>query len=76
MNGAYFTVCGDEMVECECNKTTVGVSFYGPHKFRIGGFLKKGVNEICLRVTGNMVNIYGNEKVPFGLFQGRKKDCV
>ena len=70
---AYFTVCGDEMVECECNKTAVGVSFYGPHKFRIGRFLKKGVNEIRLRVTGNAANIYGNEKVPFGLFQERKK---
>ncbi len=63
----YFTVCGEEMAECVCNGTFVGVSFYTPHTFRIGHLLKQGKNEICLRFTGNAVNLYGTVKVPFGL---------
>lgn len=63
----YFTVRGEEMAECVCNDTFAGVSFYGPHNFKIGHLMKEGENEICLRFTGNAVNLYGNVKVPFGL---------
>lgn len=62
----YFTVRGEEMAECVCNGTFAGVSFYGPHNFKIGHLLKEGENEICLRFTGNAVNLYGDVKVPFG----------
>ena len=63
----YFTVRGEEMAECVCNGTFAGVSFYGPHNFKIGHLLQKGENEIRLRFTGNAVNLYGDVKVPFGL---------
>ncbi len=63
----YFTVRGEEMAECVCNGTFAGVSFYGPHTFRIGHLLKEGENEISLRFTGNAVNLYGDVKVPYGL---------
>lgn len=62
-----FMVRGEEMVECVCNGIFAGVSFYEPHIFRIGHLLKEGDNEICLRFTGNAVNLYGDVKVPFGL---------
>lgn len=62
-----FTVRGEEMAECMCNGTFAGVSFYGPHTFRIGHLLKEGENEILLRFTGNAVNLYGDVKVSFGL---------
>ncbi|MCM1058407.1 MAG: hypothetical protein NC517_12485 [Firmicutes bacterium] len=62
----YFTVRGEEMAECVCNGTFAGVSFYGPHRFRIGQLLQKGENEIRLMFTGNAVNLYGNVKAPFG----------
>lgn len=62
----YFTVRGEEMAECICNGTFAGVSFYGPHKFRIGHLLQRGENEIRLRFTGNAANLYGAAKVPFG----------
>ncbi len=65
----YFKVRGEEMVECICNDNFVDVSFYGPHTFRIGKFLKEGENEICLRITGNAANLYSTEKVSFGLEQ-------
>jgi len=63
----YFRVRGEEMAECLCNGTAAGVSFYGPHSFRIGPLLKVGENEIRVRFTGNAVNLYGTERVPFGL---------
>ena len=63
----YFMVHGEEMVECMCNGTFAGVGFYGPHTFRIGYLLTEGENEICLRFTGNAVNLYGDVKVPYGL---------
>ena len=63
----YFMVRGEEMAECVCNGTFAGVSFYGPHTFRIGHLLKELENEICLRFTGNAVNLYGDVKVPYGL---------
>lgn len=63
----YFKVRGEEMAECICNDKFAGVSFYGPHTFQIGRFLKEGRNEICLRFTENAANLYGTEKVPFGL---------
>ena len=55
------------MAECVCNGTAAGVSFYDPHTFRIGDFLKEGENEIIVRFTGNAVNLYGTVNVPFGL---------
>ncbi|MCM1251544.1 MAG: hypothetical protein NC321_01885 [Clostridium sp.] len=63
----YFVVRGEEMAECICNGILAGVSFYTPHKFRIGHLLKGGKNEIYLRFTGNAANLYGTEKVAFGL---------
>ena len=63
----YFTVRGEEMAECVCNGIPAGVSFYGPHIFRIGHLLKAGKNEVCLRFTGNAANLYGDVKIPFGL---------
>lgn len=63
----HFTVCGEEMAECMCNGAFAGVSFYSPHTFQIGHLLREGKNEVCLRFTGNAVNLYGGMKVPFGL---------
>ena len=71
-----FSVSGEEMVECYCNGTFVDVSFWNPHKFQIGPFLKEGSNQITLVVTGNAANIYSTtnlankdtgEMVPYGL---------
>ena len=71
-----FSVSGEEMVECYCNGTFVDVSFWNPHKFKIGSFLKNGINQIMLVTTGNAANIYSREKlansdtdevVPYGL---------
>lgn len=70
-----FSVSGEEMVECYCNGTFVDVSFWNPHKFQIGSFLKDGINEITLVVTGNAANMYSaanvnkdtDEVVPYGL---------
>ena len=71
-----FSVSGEEMVECYCNRTFVDVSFWNPHKFKIGSFLKNGINQIMLVTTGNAANIYSREKlansdtdevVPYGL---------
>ena len=53
--------------ECVCNGMFAGVSFYAPHTFQIGHLLKERENEVCLRFTGNTVNLYGDVKVPFGL---------
>lgn len=71
-----FSVSGEEMVECYCNGTFVDVSFWNPHKFQIGSFLKNGINQIMLVTTGNAANIYSMEKlanrntdevIPYGL---------
>ena len=55
------------MVECWCNDEFAGVSFWNLHQFQVGSFLKKGVNKICLRVTGSAANLYENANIEFGL---------
>lgn len=65
--GAYFTVTGEEMVECYCNNTFVGVSFWNKHRFTIGSVLREGVNRIRLVTTGNAANIYVNANISFGI---------
>ena len=62
-----FEVSGTEMVECYCNGTFAGVSFWGKHLFEIEQFLTEGENEIRLVVTGNAANIYGGSRIAFGL---------
>ena len=62
-----FLVRGEEMAECYCNGMFVDVSFWGPHKFEIGRFLKEGTNEIQVILTGNAANIYCDAEIPFGL---------
>jgi len=62
-----FCVTGDEMVECFCNDVFVDVSFWGEHRFDVGGFLRQGENEIRLVVTGNAANLYENAGIAFGL---------
>ncbi len=63
----YFKVRGEEMAECWCNGEFVGVSFWNDHCFDIGGKLRSGDNEICLRFTGNMANVYAGADIYFGL---------
>ena len=58
-----FSVSGEEMVECYCNGTFVDVSFWNPHKFQIGSFLKNGINQIMLVTTGNAANVYSMENL-------------
>lgn len=65
--GEFFTVIGEEMVECYCNGIFVDVSFWGTHRFDIGEYLQKGQNEIKLIFTGNAANIYCGAKIPFGV---------
>ncbi|MBQ6787115.1 MAG: hypothetical protein IJO85_05275 [Lachnospiraceae bacterium] len=65
--GEYFTVKGEEMVECYCNGEFVDVSFWGIHSFDIGSYLHEGENEIKLVFTGNAANIYCDAKIPFGI---------
>lgn len=65
--GEYFTVKGEEMVECYCNGKFVDVSFWGTHSFVIGSYLQEGENEIKLVFTGNAANIYCYTKIPFGI---------
>lgn len=65
--GEAFLARGEEMAECFCNGRFVDASFWGPHRFRIGPFLKEGDNEIKLVMTGNAANIYENAQIPFGL---------
>lgn len=60
-------VIGEEMVECYCNKEFAGVSFWNPHRFDIGGFIKEGENELELVVTGNIANKYSGKAVDYGL---------
>ncbi len=62
-----FLVRGEEMIECYCNGSFVDVSFWGVHRFEIGGFLKEGDNEIRLVATGNAANIYEKAGISFGL---------
>ncbi len=65
--GEYFTVEGEEMVECYCNGEFVDVSFWGVHSFDIGSYLHEGKNEIKLVFTGNAANIYYDTEIPFGI---------
>ena len=65
--GEYFTVKGEEMVECYCNGGFVDVSFWGVHNFDIGSYLHEGKNEIELVFTGNASNIYCDTEIPFGI---------
>ena len=65
--GEYFTVKGEEMVECYCNGEFVDVSFWGVHSFDIGSYLHEGKNEIELVFTGNASNIYCDTEIPFGI---------
>lgn len=62
-----FEVTGEEMAECWCNGHFLGVSFYAPHRFEAGAFLKKGENEIRLVFTGNAANQYDHAGLAFGL---------
>ncbi len=62
-----FVVQGEEMAECYCNGNFADVSFWSPHKFEIGRYLKAGGNEIKLVLTGNAANLYCNAEIPFGL---------
>ncbi len=65
-----FEVDGEEMAECYCNESFAGVSFFAPHRFEIGSFLKEGENEIKLVFTGNAANKYDNA----GLFYGLRRE--
>ena len=65
--GEYFTVKGEEMVECYCNGEFVDVSFWRVHSFDIGSYLHEGKNEIELVFTGNAANIYCDTEIPFGI---------
>lgn len=67
--GEYFTVKGEEMVECYCNGKFVDVSFWGTHSFVIGSYLQEGENEIKLVFTGNAANIYCDAEIPFGILE-------
>lgn len=62
-----FEITGEEMAECWCNGQFLGVSFYSPHRFETGPFLKKGENEIRLVFTGNAANQYESAGLMFGL---------
>lgn len=65
-----FLVEGEEMIECFCNGKLSGVSFWNPHKFSIGSFLKKGENRIIVRITGNAANQYDDKaEIFYGLKQ-------
>ena len=65
--GDYFTVTGEEMVECYCNDVFVDASFWNTHQFTVGAFLKEGKNVIRLEMTGNAANIYVNANIKFGI---------
>ena len=65
--GEYFTVTGEEMIECYCNDEFVGVSFWNTHRFDVGAKLQKGTNKIRLVVTGNAANIYVNANIAYGI---------
>lgn len=64
-----FSVQAEEMVECYCNGKFAGVSFWNPHDFCIGKYLKKGENQIKLIVTGSAANNYTNDLIAYGLMQ-------
>jgi hypothetical protein len=63
------SVEAEEMVECFCNGSFAGVSFWNPHTFTIGSFLIKGQNQIKLIVTGSIANRYSNTAIPYGLIK-------
>ena len=65
--GEYFTVTGEEMIECYCNDEFAGVSFWNTHRFDVGNKLQKGTNKIRLVVTGNAANIYVNANIAYGI---------
>lgn len=64
-----FFVEASEMVECYCNGTFAGVSFWGKHFFKVSDLLKEGTNECRLVCTGNAANIYENASIPFGIIE-------
>ncbi len=68
-----FAVDGEEMAECYCNDSFAGVSFFAPHRFEIGSFLKEGKNEIRLIFTGNAANKYDNAGLFYGI-KGRQEN--
>lgn len=69
-----FEVCGDEMAECFCNGQFVGASFWSPHHFDIGEYLKEGENQIEIRMTGNAANVYQDVSIPFGIDSAMQKE--
>lgn len=62
-----FEVIGEEMAECYCNGRLADVSFWSPHRLKIGTFLTKGENTIKLVMTGNAANQYSGADIFYGL---------
>lgn len=60
---------GEEMAECFCNGQFAGVSFWNPHRFQVGPFLKPGENEIQVVFTGNAANLYTDAKIEYGIMK-------
>lgn len=65
-----FEADGEELAECYCNGKFAGVSFFAPHRFAIGPFLRTGENELRLVFTGNAANKYDNAGLFYGLERG------
>ena len=59
----------EEMAECYCNGSFVGVSFWNPHVFDVGRYLKTGENEIRILITGNSANRFSDQQIPYGIVQ-------
>lgn len=60
-------VTAEEMVECWCNGSFAGVSFWNTHCFDCGSLLHCGDNEIKFVVTGNAANRYTDNRIEYGI---------
>lgn len=59
----------DEMAECFVNGSYAGFSLWNEHEFYISPYLKSGMNEITLKISGNAANKFSEHKIPYGLLR-------
>ena len=71
-NGDYLGVNADEFVEWFVNGKLVQTTFWNPHLLSACGHLKKGRNEIKLRVVGSVADKYSKTALYYGIYDKKK----
>ena len=57
----------EEMAECFVNDSFAGFSLWNSHEFDLTKFIRQGLNEITLVVTGNASNRFSSHRTYYGL---------